>query len=110
MARSAAEASACGVCGAAAVGAWPWPAWLVPNPLSSLVAPSALSSDAGAAASLAEVAASPRPFDDDPEPAAVLISIEPAVGSNDAEAETPVVFPGYILPDDHREVPAHEGS
>jgi hypothetical protein len=58
----------------------------------------------------AEVSTSPRPIGDDPEPAAVLISIEPAVGSNDAEVETPVVFPGYILPDDHREEPAHEGS
>jgi len=61
--------------------------------------------------SAAEISARPRTVDDfDPTPAAVLISIEPAVGSNDSENETPVVFPGYILPDDHREESAHEGS
>jgi hypothetical protein len=59
----------------------------------------------------AEVATTSR-TSDEPEstPAAVLISIEPAVSANESESETPVVFPGYLLPDDHREEPAHEGS
>jgi hypothetical protein len=48
--------------------------------------------------------------DSDAAPTAVLISIEPAGGAIEAEAETPVVFPGYLLPDDHREEAVHEGS
>lgn len=46
----------------------------------------------------------------DATPTAVLISIEPAGGVIEAETETPVVFPGYLLPDDHREEAVHEGS
>ncbi len=48
----------------------------------------------------------------DATPTAVLISIEPTGGAAEieAEAETPVVFPGYLLPDDHREEAVHEGS
>jgi hypothetical protein len=38
------------------------------------------------------------------------MSIEPAGGAMEAENQTPVVFPGYLLPDDHREEPVHEGS
>lgn len=49
-------------------------------------------------------------LDADSTPAAVLISIESAGGAIEAETETPVVFPGYLLPDDHREEPVHEGS
>jgi len=40
----------------------------------------------------------------------VLLSVEPFGASGDADSETPVVFPGYLLPDDTREEPAHEGS
>jgi hypothetical protein len=37
-------------------------------------------------------------------------AIGPALGAPVADAEIPVVFPGYVLPDDNREEPAHEGS
>jgi hypothetical protein len=40
----------------------------------------------------------------------VLLSIEPLGTSADFDAEAPVVFPGYLLPDDNREEPAHGGS
>ena len=40
----------------------------------------------------------------------VLLSVEPFGASGDADGETTVVFPGYLLPDDNREEPAHEGS
>ena len=38
------------------------------------------------------------------------IAVGPALGAPVADAEFPVVFPGYVLPDDSREEPAHEGS
>jgi hypothetical protein len=38
------------------------------------------------------------------------IAIGPGLGAPVADAEVPVVFPGYLLPDDSREEPAHEGS
>jgi hypothetical protein len=41
---------------------------------------------------------------------AISISIEPAVLAPYADAESPVVFPGYLLPDDGCEEPAHAGS
>ena len=34
----------------------------------------------------------------------------PALDAPVADAEVPVVFPGYLLPDNNREEPAHEGS
>jgi hypothetical protein len=37
-------------------------------------------------------------------------AIVPALGAPIADAEAPIVFPGYVLPDDNREEPAHEGS
>lgn len=40
----------------------------------------------------------------------VWLSIEPAESSVEAEPETPVIFPGYLLPSDHREESSHEGS
>jgi hypothetical protein len=40
----------------------------------------------------------------------ISISIEPAALAPYAEAESPVVFPGYLLPDDGGEEPAHAGS
>ena len=43
-------------------------------------------------------------------PAPVLLSIEPVGTAVDSDTETPVVFPGYLLPDDHHEEPVHEGS
>src|SRR5271166_5332677 len=42
--------------------------------------------------------------------APVLLSIEPVGTAVDSDTETPVVFPGYLLPDDHHEEPVHEGS
>jgi hypothetical protein len=43
-------------------------------------------------------------------PPTISISIEPAVLAPYADAESPVVFPGYLLPDDGCEEPAHAGS
>ena len=43
-------------------------------------------------------------------PVPVLLSIEPVGTAVDSDTETPVVLPGYLLPDDHREEPVHEGS
>jgi hypothetical protein len=43
-------------------------------------------------------------------PPVVVLSIEPALGAPVSDAEIPVVFPGYLLPDDSLEEPAHEGS
>jgi hypothetical protein len=40
----------------------------------------------------------------------VLLSIEPVGTTADSDVETPVVFPGYLLPDDNREEPVHGGS
>src|SRR5262249_19723546 len=34
----------------------------------------------------------------------------PALDAPVADADVPVVFPGYLLPDNNREEPAHEGS
>jgi hypothetical protein len=39
-----------------------------------------------------------------------LLSIEPLGTTIDSDGEAPVVFPGYLLPDDNHEEPAHEGS
>jgi hypothetical protein len=46
----------------------------------------------------------------DPAGEADAIAIGPALAAPVADAEVPVVFPGYVLPDDSREEPAHEGS
>ena len=40
----------------------------------------------------------------------VIESIEPVIGAPVADAEVPIIFPGYVLPDDSMEEPAHEGS
>jgi hypothetical protein len=40
----------------------------------------------------------------------VLLLIEPVGTTVHSDIETPVVFPGYLLPDDNHEEPAHEGS
>jgi len=40
----------------------------------------------------------------------VVLSIEPAVSAPGTGTEVPVIFPGYVLPDDSLEGPAHEGS
>ncbi len=40
----------------------------------------------------------------------ISISIEPAELPSSAEAEPPIVFPGYLLPADGSEEPAHAGS
>jgi hypothetical protein len=45
-----------------------------------------------------------------PDAEADAFAIGPALGAPVADAEIPVVFPGYVLPDDNREEPAHEGS
>jgi len=41
---------------------------------------------------------------------AISISIEPTTLAPYADVEPPVVFPGYLLPDDGCEEPAHAGS
>jgi hypothetical protein len=43
-------------------------------------------------------------------PPVISISIEPTTGLSGSEAEPPVVFPGYLLPDDDSEGPDHAGS
>jgi hypothetical protein len=43
-------------------------------------------------------------------PPVVLLTIEPAAGLPALDAEVPVVLPGYVLPVDSLEEPAHEGS
>jgi len=40
----------------------------------------------------------------------ISISIEPAALPSCSEAEPPIVFPGYLLPADGSEEPAHAGS
>jgi hypothetical protein len=40
----------------------------------------------------------------------ILLSIEPVGATAESDVETPVLFPGYLLPDDNREEPAHGGS
>lgn len=56
----------------------------------------------------AEVASSPR-ADDDAGPLRVRLSIRP-FSAIEAEPESPVVFPGYLLPAERREEASHEGS
>ncbi len=51
-----------------------------------------------------------RPDPPAPEAEADARAIGPALGAPVADAEVPVVLPGYVLPDDTREEPAHEGS
>ncbi|MDG3005627.1 hypothetical protein [Paludisphaera mucosa] len=58
-------------------------------------------------AAAAEVASASRPADEDEaSPWSIRLSIKPA----ESEPETPVVFPGYLLPAERREEPSHEGS
>jgi hypothetical protein len=45
-----------------------------------------------------------------PEAGPDAFALGPALGAPVADAEIPVVFPGYVLPDDKREEPAHEGG
>ncbi|MHC5543724.1 hypothetical protein ACYOEI_36320 [Singulisphaera rosea] len=48
--------------------------------------------------------------DRSPRPPSISMSIEPAVLAPVVEVEPPVVFPGYLLPDDDSEEPSHAGS
>jgi len=41
---------------------------------------------------------------------AVVLSIEPAAAASGADAVVPVIFPGYVLPDDGPEGSSHAGS
>ena len=43
-------------------------------------------------------------------PEAVVLSIDPAAIAPRTSTEIPVIFPGYVLPDDSREDSLHEGS
>jgi hypothetical protein len=43
-------------------------------------------------------------------PGDVVLSIDPAVAIPRTVSEAPVIFPGYVLPDDSREDSVHEGS
>jgi hypothetical protein len=77
---------------ATAVGAWGFP------PARNLEA--------------AEVAAPTRDEgqgDDQPSPLRIRLSIKP-LGAVEVEPESPVVFPGYLLPAERREEASHEGS
>ncbi|WP_165243739.1 hypothetical protein [Paludisphaera soli] len=47
--------------------------------------------------------------DDQPGPLRIRLSIKP-LGAVEAEPESPVVFPGYLLPAERREEASHEGS
>jgi hypothetical protein len=40
----------------------------------------------------------------------ITLSVEPAITTPGTEPRVPVVFPGYVLPDDAREDTAHAGS
>jgi hypothetical protein len=40
----------------------------------------------------------------------LTLSIEPLATTPSSDSEIPVVFPGYVLPDDNIEEPPHEGS
>jgi hypothetical protein len=40
----------------------------------------------------------------------VVLSIESMAGAPAVDTEVSIVFPGYVLPDDSLEEPAHEGS
>ena len=78
-------------------------------PLSPLLGTTALARAGGQPALAPEEGARPSeaaPSIADAEPFAVM----PALGAPVADAEVPVVFPGYLLPDNNREEPAHEGS
>jgi hypothetical protein len=41
---------------------------------------------------------------------AVVFSIDPAAAARGAEPAVPVIFPGYVLPDDSLEDQSHEGG
>jgi hypothetical protein len=43
-------------------------------------------------------------------PGVDVLSVEPAALASGTETDVPVNFPGYVLPDDSREEPTHEGS
>lgn len=43
-------------------------------------------------------------------PSEVVLSVEPAVVTPDSDREVPVIFPGYVLPDDSLEDSSHAGS
>jgi hypothetical protein len=66
------------------------------------------------AAELAPLFAESRRLSDVPpavaEAEAEALATGPALDAPVADAEVPVVFPGYLLPDNNREEPAHEGS
>jgi len=47
---------------------------------------------------------------DDPTTDAGAAALEPDPSAPVADVDVPVVLPGYVLPDDSREEPAHEGS
>jgi hypothetical protein len=43
-------------------------------------------------------------------PPTVMLSIEPTAAVSGGDTEVSVVLPGYVLPDDSFQEPAHEGS
>lgn len=53
-------------------------------------------------------AAEARPVPGSPSP--VMLWVEPLGSAVDSDTPAPVVFPGYLLPDDRHEEPVHEGS
>jgi hypothetical protein len=82
-------------------------------PRLAILGTAALARDRGRAPSAFADGARPSadaPGDRDADGEADAIAAAPALGPPVAEAEVPVVFPGYVLPDDRREEPAHEGG
>lgn len=66
----------------------------------------------GRAAALAdgEGLSAQAPTSAEAEPGADAFATGPALDAPVADAEVPVIFRGYLLPDNSREEPAHEGS
>ena len=75
----------------------------------SITEATARSSDRAPSAGTPEVAGQPEIIAGDP-PGVVVLSVEPTVPSPVSDAEVPVIFPGYVLPDDSLEGSTHEGS
>jgi len=75
----------------------------------SITEATARSSDRAPSAGTAEPTGPPKVFAGDP-PGVIVLSVEPTVPSPVSDADVPVIFPGYVLPDDSLEGSTHEGS
>jgi hypothetical protein len=82
-------------------------------PRLAILGTAAFGRDVGRARSTVEGGARPSAdalVDIETDADADAVAIGPALAPPVADAEVPVVFPGYVLPDDRREEPAHEGG